>query len=363
MNVWLLPSAFHPSKGGVEEATLQLARQLAIQGNGVLVVTNRHPRALATTDLVEGVQVIRVPFTAPRAAVRPAAAFPFSLALTLGRLLRVRPKPDLLHVQCVSTQTAAAIAFATAGRLPLVVTTQGETEMDAGRIFEESAYMRTLLRASARRAAKLTACSAWAAASAAKLSPRFASAEVIPNGIDLAQWSPSPRPDARVVVAWGRHVPQKGFDLLFDAWPRVLAALPDARLLLGGTGPEFEALRGRAPERTTLVGSLERAGVSDLLEQARVAVVPSRLEPFGIVSLEAMAAGRPVVWSTRGGMSDAMNGFGWPVDPTDTETLARSIIDALVADVDPLELRNEARRFSWANVAGRYLQVYEAVLS
>jgi glycosyltransferase involved in cell wall biosynthesis len=163
------------------------------------------------------------------------------------------------------------------------------------------------------------------------------------------------------VVAWGRHVREKGFDLLLAAWPTVRDALPEATLLLGGDGPETSALRSNPPAGVTFVGALERRQVSDCLARARVAVVPSRLEPFGIVALEAMASGRPVVWSTRGGMGEAMGSYGWPVDPLDRDALAGSIVESLRSETDPAELRRHALQFSWDELSLRYLAVYDAV--
>ena len=78
MNIWLAPSAFFPHRGGVEELTLQLAKQLSVRGHGVLVVTNQHPSSLDRHETVEGVEVHRLPFTAPSSRPRDAATFLWS---------------------------------------------------------------------------------------------------------------------------------------------------------------------------------------------------------------------------------------------------------------------------------------------
>ena len=322
MRIWLAPSAFAPSQGGVEELTLQLAREYQRLGHEVLVVVHRHPADLPAQETVEGVQVHRLALDLPGSSPRRLLTYPRAVAAQQRGLSRLGPAPDVVHVQCAANQVPALALYARRRRVPFILTTQGEVTMDAGRIYQRSAQIRLALRLGARAAHTLTACSRRAGDDAATVAKAFAGCEVIPNGVDPHQWTVSALPDEPVFAAWGRHVPQKGFDLLLDAFPAVREALPAARLLLGGQGPETERLQAMAGDGVELVGPLDRAGVQSLLAQARVAVVPSRLEPFGIVAVEAMAAGRGVVWSTNGGLSDATGGLGVGVDPTDRTALA-----------------------------------------
>lgn len=361
MKVWLAPSAFFPHKGGVEELTLQIARELGKRGHQVLVVAPRDPEDLPAREVWEGVEVARVAYKSPRRSLAVMARFPFDVLRqlrTLGSLWRSNP-PDLVHIQCPSLQTSFLTLMCLLKRVPLVVTSQGETKMDAHDVYGHSAYLRWSLRWAAARAAALTACSTWTASAAAEIAPRFADADVVLNGIDPAQWSVAELPDTPVVCAWGRHVPQKGLDLLITAFEDVRAAVPDAQLLIGGSGPETENLQRMAGPGVTFLGSLDRGGVQDMLHRSRVAAVPSRLEPFGIVACEAMATGRPVVWSTIGGLGEATQGLGWGVDPHDTAALAKALIEALTTpDLDPQEFRAGAEDRSWSRITDQYLAVY-----
>jgi glycogen(starch) synthase len=363
MNVWLLPSAFHPHRGGVEELTLQLARHLRDRGHQVRVITNRHPPDLPPADVVDGIRVQRIAFPSPRASARGVLRFPPAFSTSVASLVRGQDRPDVVHVQCASVQVAPAAIAANLHRAPLVMTTQGETRMDANRTFDHSVYFRTSLRWASRSSAGLTACSRWAADAAATVAGRFAAAVVIPNGINPTEWIVTRVPDEPVAVAWGRHVPQKGFDLLVAAWTDVRKSLPSARLLVGGEGPEAAALHSIAGEGVEFMGSLDRSGVQRLLDRSRVAVVPSRIEPFGIVALEAMATGRAVVWSARGGLHEATGGLGWSVDPTDRGALAATIVAALQAPAEPATYRRRAEQLSWASLTDRYLDLYADVTS
>jgi glycogen(starch) synthase len=359
VRIWLCPSAFFPHRGGVEELTLQLAREYAARGHQVLVVAPKHPADLPSRDTVEGVEVVRIEFASPRRAVRSLARFPRSLARQVAELGRLTPRPDVIHVQCPSLQMAALTAFGCVRRIPLVLTSQGEIVMDENDVYGQSSYLRLALRVSSRLAAGLTACSAWTAEQAGGFAPRFADAMVIPNGIDPSQWQVAAQVDEPVLCAWGRHVPQKGFDLLLPAFEDVRAEQPDARLLLGGSGAQTAALAAAAGPGVELLGPLDRAGVQTMLARSRAAVVPSRLEPFGIVALEAMAVGRPVVWSTVGGLAEATGGIGWGVDPNDRRALATAMLDAVTSTVSPDDARSHAESMSWRTIADQYLGLYE----
>jgi glycogen synthase len=361
VKVWIAPSSYFPHKGGVEELTLQIAKQLSTRGHDVLVVAPRNPSDLPTSEVWEGVEVARVAFRSPRRSLRAMVLFPFLLIAQLRALntLWRSNRPDLVHIQCSSLQTPLLTLMCMLRRVPLVLTSQGETKMDAHDVYGRSAFMRWSLRWGASRAAALTACSTWTAAAAAEIAPRFGRAAVILNGIDPAQWSVADPVGAPVVCAWGRHVPQKGFDLLLDAFQDVQKVVPDARLLLGGSGPETENLERMAGPGVTFLGALDRRAVQDMLHSSRVAAVPSRLEPFGIVALEAMATGRPVVWSTIGGLGEATQGLGWGVDPNDRTALSSALVEALTAsDLDVQKFRAAAEERSWSRITDEYLAVY-----
>lgn len=176
----------------------------------------------------------------------------------------------------------------------------------------------------------------------------------------------------RVVAFAGRITSDKGLDVLIDA----LASRGDAwdRLLVAGDGWDrnrCERLardRGIA-ERVEFLGHLDAADVRETFARARVVAVPSRWpEPFGIVGLEAMAVGRPVVASAVGGipewLDDARTGILVP--PGDSTALAEAI-DSLLADPARAEElgaegRRQVERFSPDAHIDKLLAVYERAI-
>jgi glycosyltransferase involved in cell wall biosynthesis len=362
MRVWLAPSAFWPAHGGVEELTLQLAHSLQRLGNEVLVVTNRHPPSLPAREAVEGIAVERLALDAPRARPRQAARFLLTRPALQRQLDAIAPPvPDLVHIQCPSTQTAPLRRYCARHRVPLVLTSQGEVVMDANQIYQHSLYMRLTLRRAARSAAALTACSAWTAQACVPYAARFASATVIPNGVDPRQWDAGALPEEPVLCAWGRHVRQKGLDLAIEAFALLRFRVPEARLLIGGDGPETARLRALAGDGVEFLGAIDRGGVRAMLSRSRVAVVPSRVEPFGIVALEALAAGRGLVYAAGTGLAEAAGAVGRAVDVADAAALAAAMEAELAAPTPRDAGRARARELSWGVIGERYAELYEAV--
>jgi uncharacterized protein (TIGR03085 family) len=172
------------------------------------------------------------------------------------------------------------------------------------------------------------------------------------------------------VLAIGRHVRQKGFDLLLDAFAS-LVARPDFthRLVVAGDGPERSALEQQAielgiAERVDFPGATDRATTASLFRGADVFVLPSRHEPFGIVVLEALAAGTPTVAADVGGVGEFLPDTPLTrlVAPDQPAALAAGI-DAILS-VDDRDLRRELAvadtlaAHSWTALERAYARCY-----
>ena len=180
----------------------------------------------------------RYAFLAPRRhPVRWAEAM-----LGRGRLVNrivedLRPtKPDVVHVQCVSTNGWYGEQVARRLDVPLVVTLQGELTMDASKIYERSKFLRTSLRQLLRTADAVTACSAQVLKEAEAFADLSLGERgfVIHNGVTVADFDVAPhKPGFRYALAVGRLVNEKGFDTLLprvrprDATARLRPATPD----------------------------------------------------------------------------------------------------------------------------------------
>lgn len=172
---------------------------------------------------------------------------------------------------------------------------------------------------------------------------------------------------AFVVTAVGRLVPVKGFDLLVDALPALVAAVPDAHVVLVGDGPERADLERRAAAhglaaRLHLLGA--RSDIACCLRASDVLAAPSRNEGMGRVLVEAMALGVPVVAAAVGGIPDVVvdGECGHLVPPDDVAALAAQLA-ALGRDRERARAlgtaaMTRAERFSIAVGETRLLELY-----
>ncbi|OUC93385.1 glycosyltransferase [Streptosporangium minutum] len=199
---------------------------------------------------------------------------------------------------------------------------------------------------------------------------------VVPCGVDLDLFQPdgpmAPRGPRPRVLTIGRMVPRKGVDTVV----RALRRLPDAELLIaGGTPEEDEAVRLARmaaeyglSDRVRLLGSVGRSDVPALMRSADVLVTVPWYEPFGMVPVEAMACGVPVIASAVGGHLDTVAGCGVLVPPRRPLALARALHDVLAhpelrASLATAGERRARSRYGWPKVAARVEAVYLDVLA
>lgn len=396
LRVVLLASSFDPYAGGVEEHARRVAGVLSRRGHGVEVWTVDRGEHLGVRS-VDGFTVRHLPTPLPARSARDVLAFGVRLPVAVwrwGAALRGFRRawgsgPDVLHVQCFGPNGVYALGVHRLLRVPLVVSSHGETFADDHGVFDASRLVPWALRSALGRAVAVTGCSrvvlddldrrfpGWTARTAATVT-------TVPNGVDLTEEGvPTRGPDdagtaaerggAPVVLAVGRLQRVKGFDLLVRAFAEAAATAliaDDVRLRIGGDGPEDGPLRALAAElgvgdRLDLPGRLDRRQVVAEMARATVVVVPSRAESFGITVLEAWRAGAPVVATTRGGPPEFVTDgeTGLLVDPTDTGALATAL-GRLLGDPD---LRRRLGRagaalveteYSWERVADRYERLY-----
>ena len=373
LRVLLLPSAYYPHVGGIEEVTRQLALHLAARGHRAEVATNRWPEGTAAAETLDGVRVTRFRFALPEHSLRGGAGFlakaPHA-ALGFARLAR---RFDIVHVVGAGPNAAYAAALRPALRARIVLTLQGEFRADPHRSFERSSSLRYGLRRLLARADAVTACSRFVfdELEHGGLAPRT-DAEVIPNGVNPGEFGRG-EPGGYVLAA-GRLVEQKGLDTLIRSYAAARSALGARRLVLAGDGPERGRLESLAASlglngNVVFLGSVDRPRLAELLRGADVFAFPSRYEAFGVALLEAMAAGAPVVAARAGGIPEfAVDGENALLVPPDDEAALTAALSRLAGDAELAGRlaaggRAQAARHSWETVVDRYERVYRRVLA
>lgn len=206
--------------------------------------------------------------------------------------------------------------------------------------------------------------------------------DVIPNAIDTSKYEVRVdreavrrrygiAPDDKIVLFVGRLVPQKGVEYLIKATSKIVSNHPNARIVIVGDGWLKEYLWSLAESsgyrhKILFLGFLSDSELIELTLSSDALVVPSVYEPFGIVALEGMAAGVPVVASNVGGLAEIIehDRTGVLVYAGDPDSIAWGVSRILSDPTYAHWLVENAKRkirdtYSWDAVARRTVEVYE----
>lgn len=375
LNALLVVSSYLPNPGGLQTVVSQLAMELQKRDVNVSVLTQRYPRTLAQSENIDGIPVQRLFFLTPRlrdlwrGRVDLFLAGLFFFPLTLTRVLwrMMREKPAVVNLHFVGAPALFLLMARALISFRFIVSLHGD---DVEGLSRRTSFERWIVRATLRRADAVTACSRYLLDRAIAIAPTITSkSHVIYNGTDLSDLSPNPFPDREGeqgvgLLSVGRMVPKKGFDVLL----RALSQCHRLKLRLIGDGPERNALEILARdlglrEWVEFRGSLKRDEVIRAMASSRAVIVPSRQEPFGLVALEAMAAGKPVIAARVGGLPEVLDDAdAMLVPPDDPAALAQAIasLSARLEREPMFGARNRAiaARFSVKRMTDAYLSIY-----
>jgi glycosyltransferase involved in cell wall biosynthesis len=203
---------------------------------------------------------------------------------------------------------------------------------------------------------------------------------MIPNGVNLplpgeaddAGRAKFAAPEEKIILYVGRLVPEKGVGVLIDAMPQVLAAHPEAKLLIVGSGYEEDNLKRQAASlglgpKVYFTGFISDKERDALYRSASVAVFPSLYEPFGIVALEAMSFSVPTIVGKTGGLAEIVDdNNGLLAEPGNAADLAGKINwllsdPALAAKLSRNGLA-ACKQYGWQHVASATEALYQEVL-
>jgi len=364
MKIAILVILFPPRwLAGTEIATYNIARHLAKRGHQVHVITSLD-EGLPIESLEQGFYVHRIRF--PRVRILPTVVFWLKALLQLRRL-----KPDIVHGQNIMMGEGGFLAKKLLKK-PYVVYGRG------GDIYRPWLFKKLISKLVLRNADAVIALTRGMKTEMQKICSR--DIFVVPNGIDLERFDNLPRDemrgklqakaDDRLIIFVGRFRPEKGVTYLIEAMAIVSQRDQSARLLLVGEGPEEDDLRQLVEQLNlgdvvNFVGQVSHERVPEYMAASDIFVLPSLSESFGIVNLEAMAAGLPVVASKVGGVPEIIqegeNGF--LVEPGNPQQIAERVL-LLLRNVKLRERisRNnteKARGYTWERVVDRLEEIYQ----
>ena len=291
-------------------------------------------------------------------------------ALPVARKLHEEKPFDLVHAHMLPRDGHAGLLVARALGVPMALTVHGT---DVLRYFEPGRTPWARNRRIAQEADALMAVSTLLLSRVAPYRGEGRITRVVPNGVDLSLVPEQVRTTPRAVISVGTLKARKCMDRTLEAFARLAGEFPDATLTIVGMGEMEGALRGRIAElhleqRVTLTGGLPHGQVLARMAESDLFVLPSWGEGYGIVYIEAMAAGCIAVGAKGEGIEDTIrdgeNGFLVPAG--DTDAVCRVMRDVFAHRERYAGLRERgrqtARALTWARNADTVAAIYQEML-
>jgi len=413
--VVVLSAEFEPVVGGLGRVVVALSRELAHKGHDIHVITSAHPgtpayqishgvhvhrvaphewgTAFAVDDAIEPIHQEQLRLLHDYEVYNGSSEFfrdvhNKNMAIFQHAMRLHQEQPfDIIHTHDWLVEAAAWMLKA-GGKLPLVstihATEQGRNNgihNDLQRYISHKEWRliyesEQVIVNSQHMLKELT----WT------MGVPESKIHIIPNGIDSSKFTCDlTREELRVkhnlpiegnvVLLVGRMVREKGVHVLLEAAPGILAQHPDTTFLIAGVGYYLQDLKDLATslnlnDHVRFFGQANDGDLKELLALSTVATAPSTYEPFGIVALEAMAAGVPLVTSDRGGLIDIVNhGETGLTSYGENPNSLKDMVNRLLASPELAErLKTAAKRkiqekYTWPAIALKTREVYDEVFA
>jgi glycosyltransferase involved in cell wall biosynthesis len=370
MRILQTPARFYPFIGGVENVVAELSRALVELGHEVTVVCAAEPPGSATS--LDGVKVRRLSYLFKVANTNITPALPLHL---------LRERYDVVHTHLPTPWAADWSALL--GRLRgkgVVLTYYNDIVGTGAAAAIAQAYNLVVLPVTLGAAHQIVVNSD--AATSNSRSPLMRARDrivLIPNGVDTQRLHPVDRLRIPGTIGFLALLDEfhryKGLDVLLHAVKQLVDGGQDVKVLVGGEGSlraEFEQTAERlgVSEHIHFQGFVPDSQLHNFFNRCEVFVLPStdrRQEGFGLVALEAMACGVPVIVSSAAGVAGTLEQSRAAViiPPGDATALANAIRALLASPLEAERLGRQGRslvetQFSWHSLARIYEQVYEA---
>lgn len=330
-----------------------------------------------TASQIEGIQIYRRKCFCPlkHGMEGHKEAFARGIEKLWNRYIK-NESVDIIHAHCCVWAGYAAMKLSEKIKIPYVVTEHATLfQLHKNEISNENNAVITEVF---QKAAKVICVSR---AFAKLLEDYTSNIEVIGNVVDCEQFQIKETDKDAVrflTVCYMEEEAQlykKGMDILIKAWAKVSAKYPQAKLIIGGGGKSLEKVvewtrEYQVTENVEFLGALTRQQVVEQMQMCDCFVLPSRYETFGVVYIEAMACGKPVIAVANGGPDDFVHEFnGILIQPEQEEELVQAL-DEMITAIEKKDSTYQPERiaayveekFSYRAIAEQLEKIYQNIV-
>lgn len=382
MKIGIITTSFPQSKSDYVGAFIyQAARGLQRLGYQVKIVTIHSP-GTPTHETWEGLEIYRtkylpeawellksegggLPEVWKKNPIARLQLIPFSIAFMVDVFIHTRDC-EILHANWTLSGIISWIVC-TFTRKSYVVTVHGSD------IYRTRGwpFIIDITRPALRNAKKVIVVSQALAETVNSVGVPYSKIKVVPDGVDTRFFIPLPYEGrTNTILFVGSLIERKGVIYLIQAFSKVIEHFPNYKLILIGEGSQRAECEGLVKrlglkENVSFTGAQSQASVAEAMRKAKILVLPSTEEGLGVVLLEALASGTPVVASNVGGISDVIDdNVGVRIPPADPDHLAKAILSILRLPVEGwMNLHQNSRKracedYDWDKIAQRLIEIY-----
>ena len=369
MKVCMITPTFIPKRGGAEVGIYEISQSLLKLGQEVVLLTPKRD-GTKNRENINGIEVYRFPLL-PKLGTLMGLIYSYKFLQKL--------KPDIVNIYYITTTGYGGTIASKASNIPTVLSLIGQDIYDpinpVPKIFHPS--MKWVMN----NVKRITCISSFVMQRAIELGAPPSKTEVVPFGVDVDMFNPQISGkcirekyglvDQPIVLAVQRLSPRKAVEYLIRAVPHILEKVPETTFLIIDGGKRLRRLKDLAEElnvedRIAFVGPAPRSALPKYYAAADIFVLHSRFEALGLVLLEAMSSGKPVVATRVGGTVDVVeNGkTGFLVKRETPMELANAILvllkDKKLRDKMGKKGRQKVvQHFNWIEIAEKMLRIYK----